>query len=416
MPHTPAAAPADELPAPEPLGVIEEVHGPVVDILCTRLPPLHQALYVRADGDHYPLEVHRHLDESRARAVALHGTSGLRRHLPVFDSGGPLVVPVTPDCLGRLLDLFGNPLDGGRAARRQRHAPDRRGPGPLDEAAGVGEILPTGIKVIDLLCPFVRGGKTGLFGGAGVGKTVLIMEFMHAIVHLHRGCVGLRRGGRAHPRGPRALARHAGRRRDAAHADGLRPDGRIAGRAFSHRPVGADLCRVPARPRGARRAVPDGQRLSLRPGGQRALGAARAHARHRGLPADAALRGGGTAGAHFLHEPRQHHRGRGGLRAGRRHDRPGRRRDPRAPRHHRDPGAQPGRQGHLSGGRPAGFREPPDGPGHARRAPLPRGAGACASTSRATASWRTSSRCWAWRRCRRRTGASCSARACSSAT
>ncbi len=186
-PATPAAAPADELPAAEPLGVIEEVHGPVVDILCTRLPPLHQALYVRADGEYYPLEVHRHLDESRARAVALHGTSGLRRHLPVFDSGGPLVVPVTPDCLGRLLDLFGNPLDGGPPLVASGSRPIVAAPGPLDEAIGVGEILPTGIKVIDLLCPFVRGGKTGLFGGAGVGKTVLIMEFMHAIVHLHRG-------------------------------------------------------------------------------------------------------------------------------------------------------------------------------------------------------------------------------------
>ena len=186
-PFISAAPPSDELRAPEPLGVIEEVHGPVIDILCTRLPPLHQALYVRADGDHYPLEVHRHLDESRARAVALHGTSGLRRHLPVFDSGGPLVVPVTPDCLGRLLDLFGNPLDGGAPLVASGMRPIVAAPGPLDEAAGVGEILPTGIKVIDLLCPFVRGGKTGLFGGAGVGKTVLIMEFMHAIVHLHRG-------------------------------------------------------------------------------------------------------------------------------------------------------------------------------------------------------------------------------------
>ena len=186
-PFVSAAPPADELRAPEPLGVIEEVHGPVIDILCTRLPPLHQALYVHADGERYPLEVHRHLDESRARAVALHGTSGLRRHLPVFDSGGPLAVPVTPDCLGRLLDLFGNPLDGAAPLAASGTRPIVAAPGPLDEAIGVGEILPTGIKVIDLLCPFVRGGKTGLFGGAGVGKTVLVMEFMHAIVHLHRG-------------------------------------------------------------------------------------------------------------------------------------------------------------------------------------------------------------------------------------
>lgn len=171
----------------EALGVIEEVHGPVVDILCLRLPPLHRALHVQVEGETYPLEVHRHLDETRVRAIALHRTGGLRRHLPVFDSGGPLQVPVTPDCLGRLLDTFGAPLDGGPALVAREYRAIVAPPSPLSEASGVGEILPTGIKVIDLLCPFVRGGKTGLFGGAGVGKTVLIMEFMNAIVRLHHG-------------------------------------------------------------------------------------------------------------------------------------------------------------------------------------------------------------------------------------
>ena len=175
------------VPAPPPLGVIEEVHGPVIDILCDRLPPLHQALYVCLDGECYTFEVHRHLDESRARAIALHRTAGLRRMMPVFDTGGPLQVPVTPDCLGRLLDIFGHPLDGGPPLATTNFRSIVAAPAPLSEAAGVGDILLTGIKVIDLLCPFVRGGKTGLFGGAGVGKTVLIMEFMNAIVRLHQG-------------------------------------------------------------------------------------------------------------------------------------------------------------------------------------------------------------------------------------
>jgi F-type H+-transporting ATPase subunit beta len=174
-------------PAVEPLGVIEEVHGPVVDILCVRLPPLHQALYVKLEAERVSLEVFRHLDESRVRAIALHGTRGLRRMMPVFDTGCPLRIPVSPDCLGRLLDMFGHPLDGGPALDAKDFRPIVAAPGPLSEAAGMGEILPTGIKVIDLLCPFVRGGKTGLFGGAGVGKTVLIMEFMNAIVRLHQG-------------------------------------------------------------------------------------------------------------------------------------------------------------------------------------------------------------------------------------
>lgn len=174
-------------PNAPPLGVIEEVHGPVIDILCDRLPPLHQAVYVCLDGERYTFEVHRHLDESRARAIALHRTGGLRRLMPVFDTGGPLQVPVTPDCLGRLLDIFGHPLDGGPLLNAGETRPIVAPPAPLSEATGMGEILPTGIKVIDLLCPFVRGGKTGLFGGAGVGKTVLIMEFMNAIVRLHQG-------------------------------------------------------------------------------------------------------------------------------------------------------------------------------------------------------------------------------------
>lgn len=169
------------------LGVILEVQGPVIDILCSRLPPLHRAIYVCLNGERYTFEVHRHLDEQRVRAIALHRTSGLKRQMPVFDSGDGLQIPVTPDCLGRLLDMFGQPLDGGLPLVAESFRPIVAPPVPLSEAAGTGDILLTGIKVIDLLCPFVRGGKTGLFGGAGVGKTVLIMEFMNAIVRLHQG-------------------------------------------------------------------------------------------------------------------------------------------------------------------------------------------------------------------------------------
>jgi F-type H+-transporting ATPase subunit beta len=175
------------LPDALPIGVIEEVHGPVLDILCTQLPPLHRALHVYLDNERYPFEVHRHLDEQRVRAIALHSTSGLKRLMPVYDSGGPLRVPVTPACLGRLLNIFGQPLDGGPPLDAREFRPIVSAPAPLAEATGVGDILPTGIKVIDLLCPFMRGGKTGLFGGAGVGKTVLIMEFMNAIVRLYQG-------------------------------------------------------------------------------------------------------------------------------------------------------------------------------------------------------------------------------------
>lgn len=172
---------------PTPIGHIVGVQGPVVEIACERLPPLRQALLTRFDHEAYLFEVHQHLDERHLRAVTLHRTAGLTRGMPVYDTGAPLHVPVSADCLGRVLNVFGEPQDGGPplagGAFRNVHQP----PPALREVRGVSELLPTGIKVIDLLCPFFRGGKTGLFGGAGVGKTVLIMEFMHAIQAVHKG-------------------------------------------------------------------------------------------------------------------------------------------------------------------------------------------------------------------------------------
>jgi len=170
-----------------PIGEIAEVHGPVAVIACASLPPLHQALCTRLDHEACLFEVHQHLDAHRVRAITLHRSAGLHRGMPVYDTGAPLHVPVSPACLGRLLNIFGEPLDAGAAlpAREFRNVHSR--PMPLHEAVGAGEVLETGIKVIDLLCPFVKGGKTGLFGGAGVGKTVLIMEFMHAVATLHKG-------------------------------------------------------------------------------------------------------------------------------------------------------------------------------------------------------------------------------------
>jgi F-type H+-transporting ATPase subunit beta len=170
------------------VGAVERVSGPVVDVLCTAvLPPLNEALRVPLDGGECLLEVHRHLDPHRLRSVALHATAGMRRGAPVFAAGGPLRVPVTRDCLGRVLDVFGRPLDGGAPLAADAERAVLAPPPPIADVRGPEAILETGIKVIDLLCPFVRGGKTGLFGGAGVGKTVLIMEFMHAIVALHQG-------------------------------------------------------------------------------------------------------------------------------------------------------------------------------------------------------------------------------------
>jgi F-type H+-transporting ATPase subunit beta len=170
-----------------PIGTITEVHGPVVVISCRQLPPLRQALYTDLDRETYLFEVHQHLDEHHLRAITLHRTTGLRRGAPVYDTGAPLHVPVAPDCLGRLLNFFGDPLDEGAPLTKGEFRNVHSRLAPLQDALGTGGILETGIKVIDLLCPFISGGKTGLFGGAGVGKTVLIMEFMHAVATLHKG-------------------------------------------------------------------------------------------------------------------------------------------------------------------------------------------------------------------------------------
>jgi len=170
-----------------PVGAITEVHGPVVVIACNRLPPLRQALCADLNHETYLFEVHQHLDERHVRAITLHRSAGLHRGMAVYDTGAPLHIPVAPGCLGRLLNIFGEPLDDGGALSSREFRNVHSRPVPIHEAMGAGEVLETGIKVIDLLCPFVKGGKTGLFGGAGVGKTVLIMEFMHAVATLHKG-------------------------------------------------------------------------------------------------------------------------------------------------------------------------------------------------------------------------------------
>jgi F-type H+-transporting ATPase subunit beta len=151
------------------------------------LPQIGHTLTVPVSTDVVMLVVAQHLSQDIARAIALQTTEGIARGMPALDTRAPLRVPVGEQTLGRLLDVLGRPLDGGEpldgSLRRAVVSP----PPPLADAVPGQQILPTGIKVIDLLCPFVRGGKTGLFGGAGVGKTVLMMEFMHAVASLYQG-------------------------------------------------------------------------------------------------------------------------------------------------------------------------------------------------------------------------------------
>ena len=281
--------------------------------------------------------------------------------MPVFDSGGPLAdTGHARIALGRLLDLFGQPARWRPAARLPRNLrPIVAAPAPLcRKPPGIGEILPTGIKVIDLLCPFVRGGKTGLFGGAGVGKTVLIMEFMNAIVRLHQGVSVFAGVGERIREGhelwhdmqdagvmPRTLMVFG----QMDESPGVRF--RIGLSALTYAEYLRDHVakEVLFLMDNAFRFVQAGSELS---------GLLGPHAGDGRLPADPAFRSGRIAGAHFFHAQRQHHRRRGRLCAGRRHDRSGRRRDPRPPRHHRHPLAQPGGQGHLPRRRSARLGQP----------------------------------------------------------
>ncbi|CAJ0780247.1 F0F1 ATP synthase subunit beta [Ralstonia chuxiongensis] len=186
MSALPEATPTPTTPERE-AGHVLAVRGPIVDVRCTRLPPIGQALHLRVDGETATLEVFQHLDDTRVRAIALRPTIGVARGDPVVDTGGPVTVPIDDACLGRLLDVLGQPLDGGPALDTQTLYPILRPAPLLVDTMPAESILATGIKVIDLLCPFVRGGKTGLFGGAGVGKTVLMMEFMHAVSTAYNG-------------------------------------------------------------------------------------------------------------------------------------------------------------------------------------------------------------------------------------
>lgn len=184
----PNASDADAPTRPaQGMGRVEAVHGPVIDVRCRYLPPIGQALDVLEGDQSLVLEVHQHLDVDRVRTIALNPVSGLCRGVPVHDRGGPLHIPAHPSCLGRMLNVFGEPLDGAETLPEAEFRNILHNPPPLSTVQAAIKLLPTGIKVIDLLCPFVRGGKTGLFGGAGVGKTVLMMEFMQAVGSLLHG-------------------------------------------------------------------------------------------------------------------------------------------------------------------------------------------------------------------------------------
>ncbi|MBI5165400.1 MAG: F0F1 ATP synthase subunit beta, partial [Magnetospirillum sp.] len=170
------------------VGKITQVMGAVVDVhFDTQLPAILNALHTQNQGRQLTLEVAQHLGENTVRTIAMDSSEGLVRGQEVIDTNGPIMMPVGAETLGRILNVIGDPIDErgpvGHKATRAIHqdAPD------FVEQATETEILVTGIKVIDLLAPYVKGGKIGLFGGAGVGKTVLIMELINNVAKAHGG-------------------------------------------------------------------------------------------------------------------------------------------------------------------------------------------------------------------------------------
>ncbi len=170
-------------------GTIIQIVGVVVDAQFERgtLPALYDALTIQHDGRKLYLEVAQHLSETTVRAVSLSSTDGLRRGTKVTGTGAPITVTVGDATMGRMFNVVGEPIDGKTDAVEGVRASIHREPPTLEEQSGKIEILETGIKVIDLICPMTKGGKVGLFGGAGVGKTVLITELINNIAKYHSG-------------------------------------------------------------------------------------------------------------------------------------------------------------------------------------------------------------------------------------
>ena len=171
-------------------GRIVQIVGAVVDVEFPPddLPPLYNALELDTDaGDSVVLEVEQHIGDSTVRCVSMRPTEGLRRGTAVRDTGGPIRVPVGPETLGRVFDVTGEPVDGGGEVEVNNTYPIHRRPPAFTDQSTTAEVFATGLKVIDLIAPFTRGGKTGVFGGAGVGKTVIIMEMINNIAVQYGG-------------------------------------------------------------------------------------------------------------------------------------------------------------------------------------------------------------------------------------
>ena len=282
---------------PNAVGKITQVIGAVVDVQFeTHLPAILNALETTNGGNRLVLEVAQHLGESTVRTVAMDSSEGLVRGQEVTDTGGPISVPVGPGLLGRIINVIGDPVDeAGPVKGESKRAIHQDAPSYTDQSTEA-QILITGIKVVDLLAPYSKGGKIGLFGGAGVGKTVLIMELINNVAKAHGGYSVFAGVGERTREGNdlyhemiefwRQQGPQEGLGRWLEMRTGIRTDERATGRARARRSLWSDGRRIfPGS--GSGRAVFRGQYFPLYAGRLGSVGAARPHPLGGRLSADA---------------------------------------------------------------------------------------------------------------------------------
>jgi F-type H+/Na+-transporting ATPase subunit beta len=170
-------------------GRVIAITGPVVDIEfpAGNLPAIFNAIEIEREGEPLVCEVQQHLGNSWVRAVAMTTTDGLARGTEAVDTGAPISVPVGPPTLGRVFDVLGHPIDGKGDVDSEQSSPIHRTAPSFEDQTTATEVFETGLKVIDLIAPFAKGGKVGVFGGAGVGKTVIIQELIRNVAEEHGG-------------------------------------------------------------------------------------------------------------------------------------------------------------------------------------------------------------------------------------
>ena len=352
-------------------GIIVQISGPVVDVEIQEgpLPRLREELTVEKHGEIRVMEVAQHVGRSIVRCIMLSPSEGLARGLAVDVPGHTIEVPVGRATLGRMFNVLGQPIDGGGPVPEGTPVQSiYRKPPTFEEQSPAVEILETGIKVIDLLEPYPRGGKIGLFGGAGVGKTVLIQELIHNVAMEH--------GGYSIFTGVGERSREGNDLWREMRESGVSDKTALVFGQMNESPgvrMRVALAGLTMAEHFRDREHKDRQHLPLRPGGQRGIHAPGPDALRRGLSAHPGGRDGRAAGAHRLHPVRLRYLGPGGICPRRRSDGPRHRHHLRPPGRHHRPQPEDLRARHLSGGGPPGLHIPHSGAGRSGRGTLPGG-------------------------------------------